>query len=139
MGHGREDDEDVHLGAQVDVRARAPSGLAANASAPSASASTLLKKFTFGDDVLLAEPVFAELDEEVVARVAVKVVARLLVALAPVPRLDERRVAEWPASVSCQPQVSATIEQSTRPMSEKRTRPVVRKAVYCAFSVSGML
>ncbi len=44
-----------------------------------------------------------------------------------------------PEIVSCQPHVSATIEHNTRPMSEYSTRPAVRNAVNCAFSVSAML
>ena len=59
--------------------------------------------------------------------------ARRRTAPAPPPR---RRI---PEIVSCQPHVSATIEHSTRPMSEYSTRPAVRNAVNCALSVSAML
>ena len=77
------------------------------------------KKFTFGDEVALAEPVLAELDEEVVARVAVEVVAQLLVApVAEAARATRARVAvpgdRVVPAAACPP----TIEQSTRPMSE---------------------
>ena len=79
-----------------------------------------------------------ELDEEVVARVAVEVVAQLLVAA----------VAELAASAAALPQPLRGVvpparvvddRGSTRPMSEKSTRPVVRNAVNCALSVSAML
>ena len=47
---------------------------------PSSSTPTSHEEVHVGDDVALAEAVLAELDQQVVARVAVKVVAQLLVA-----------------------------------------------------------
>ena len=116
MRRVRQHHQRVHLEAQLDV--------AAGARCPTAQAmptvvghATLTKKFTLDAEIALAEAVLAELDQEVVAGVAVEVVALLLIA-ALAERVARGRASPKPVIVSCQPAVSSTIDARMRPMSE---------------------